>query len=55
MKLCMLGSGSDGNAVLMQAGNTRILIDAGFSTRMMSKRLASIGVDPRYSSSTSFS
>ena len=47
MKLCMLGSGSNGNAVLVQAGNTRILIDAGFSTRVMSKRLASIGVDPR--------
>jgi phosphoribosyl 1,2-cyclic phosphodiesterase len=47
MKLCMLGSGSNGNAVLLQAGNTRILIDAGFSTRVMSKRLASIGVDPR--------
>ncbi len=47
MKLCMLGSGSDGNAILMQAGATRILIDAGFSTRVMSKRLASIGVDPR--------
>lgn len=47
MKLCILGSGSEGNAVLMQAGNTRILIDAGFSPRVMSKRLASIGVDPR--------
>ncbi len=47
MKLCVLGSGSKGNAVLIQAGNTRILIDAGFSTRVMSKRFSSIGVDPR--------
>lgn len=47
MKLCMLGSGSDGNALLMQAGSTRILIDAGFSTRVMAKRLGFIGVDPR--------
>ena len=43
----MLGSGSKGNAVLMQAGSTRVVIDAGFSTRAMSKRLAAIGVDPR--------
>ncbi len=43
----MLGSGSKGNAVLIQAGQTRILIDAGFSTHVMSKRLSSIGVDPR--------
>jgi phosphoribosyl 1,2-cyclic phosphodiesterase len=47
MKLCMLGSGSDGNALLIQAGSTRILVDAGFSTRVMARRLASIGVDPR--------
>ncbi len=47
MKLCVLGSGSKGNAILMQAGKTRVLIDAGFSTRLMSKRLSCIGVDPR--------
>ncbi len=47
LKLCVLGSGSRGNAVLMQSGATRILVDAGFSSRMMGKRLNSIGVDPR--------
>ena len=47
MKLCVLGSGSRGNSVLMQSGNTRILIDAGFGTRTIAKRLLSIGVDPR--------
>lgn len=46
MKLCVLGSGSKGNAVLIQAGQTRILIDAGFSTRVLARRLSSIGVDP---------
>ena len=46
MKLCVLGSGSRGNAVLMQSGNTRLLIDAGFGTRTIAKRLRSIGVDP---------
>lgn len=47
MKLCVLGSGSRGNAVLLQSGNTRLLIDAGFGTRTIAKRLHSIGVDPR--------
>jgi len=46
VKLCVLGSGSGGNAVLMQVGNTRVLIDAGFGPRTMAKRLLSIGVDP---------
>lgn len=31
----------------MQAGSTRVLVDAGFSTRAMAKRLAAIGVDPK--------
>jgi phosphoribosyl 1,2-cyclic phosphodiesterase len=47
MKLCVLGSGSKGNAVLMQAGTTRVLVDAGFSARTIAKRLSAIGVDPR--------
>ena len=47
MKLCVLGSGSRGNAVLIQSGNTRFLIDAGFGTRTIAKRLRSIGVDPQ--------
>ena len=42
----MLGSGSRGNAVLMQSGNTRILVDAGFGPRTIAKRLLSIGVSP---------
>jgi phosphoribosyl 1,2-cyclic phosphodiesterase len=46
VKLCVLGSGSSGNAVLMQSGATRILVDAGFGIRAMSRRLLSIGVDP---------
>ena len=47
MKLCVLGSGSKGNAVLIQAGQTRILVDAGFSARGMQARMRMIGVDPR--------
>ena len=46
MKLCMLGSGSRGNAVLMQSRDTRILVDAGFPPHTIARRLHSIGVDP---------
>lgn len=47
MKLCVLGSGSKGNAVLIQAGQTRILVDAGFSARGIEARMRMVGVDPR--------
>lgn len=47
MKLCVLGSGSKGNAVLIQAGQTRILVDVGFSARGMAARLRMVGVDPK--------
>ena len=46
MKVCLLGSGSRGNAVLMQSRDTRILIDAGFAPRTLAKRLAFIEVAP---------
>jgi phosphoribosyl 1,2-cyclic phosphodiesterase len=44
MKLWMLGSGSRGNAVLLESAETRVLIDAGFPARVISERLAAIGV-----------
>ncbi|MEO8576337.1 MAG: MBL fold metallo-hydrolase [Gemmatimonadales bacterium] len=47
MKLCLLGSGSSGNSVLLQSGQTRILIDAGFGPRTMARRMARVSVDPR--------
>src|SRR3954471_16259557 len=46
MKLWMLGSGSSGNAVLCECDDERILIDCGFGTRTIAKRLKSIGVEP---------
>src|SRR4051812_47390154 len=46
MKLTVLGSGSTGNAVLIVAGETRVLIDAGLSARELVKRLAQVGEDP---------
>ncbi len=42
----MLASGSSGNATLVAAGGTRVLIDAGLSFRELSGRLAAIGEDP---------
>ncbi len=45
MRICVLGSGSRGNAVFVAAGQTRVLVDAGFSTLSLKKRLASIGED----------
>jgi phosphoribosyl 1,2-cyclic phosphodiesterase len=44
VRLWMLGSGSGGNAVLVESGDTRVLIDAGFPVRELAKRLAVIGV-----------
>ena len=40
MRFASLGSGSRGNALLIEAGNTRVLIDAGFGPREISRRLA---------------
>ncbi len=44
MRFASLGSGSRGNALLVEAGNTRVLIDAGFGPREMSRRLERLGV-----------
>ena len=46
MKVAMLGSGSRGNATLVQGGNTRILVDAGFSGRQLARRLRAVGAEP---------
>lgn len=46
MRVCVLGSGSRGNAVLVEAGSTRILVDAGFSGRDLVRRLRARGVEP---------
>ncbi|MEP6494772.1 MAG: MBL fold metallo-hydrolase [bacterium] len=46
MKLWSLGSGSSGNAILIECDGSRILIDCGFGTRILAGRLKTIGVDP---------
>lgn len=44
MRFASLGSGSRGNALLAESGGTRLLIDAGFGPREMSRRLARLGI-----------
>ena len=46
MRVTVLGSGSAGNATLVEAGDARILIDAGFSGRDIERRLCAVDVDP---------
>ena len=46
MRLWVLGSGSEGNAVLVECGDSRVLVDAGFGTRELGRRLRSIGIAP---------
>ncbi|HYP00625.1 MAG TPA: MBL fold metallo-hydrolase [Pyrinomonadaceae bacterium] len=45
MKFTVLGSGSSGNAVLICAGSTNVLVDAGMSAREIVRRLALVGCD----------
>ncbi len=44
MNLWMLGSGSRGNAVVVESGSCRILIDAGFGPRILQKRMRCVGL-----------
>lgn len=44
MKLWVLGSGSRGNALLLECAGSRVLVDAGFSPRVLAARLTEIGV-----------
>ena len=44
--LTVLGSGSAGNATLLQYGEARVLIDVGLSCRETARRLRAVGVAP---------
>ncbi|RME34987.1 MAG: MBL fold metallo-hydrolase, partial [Gammaproteobacteria bacterium] len=46
MRFASLGSGSRGNATLLQSGGTLLLIDCGFGLREAGRRLARLGVSP---------
>ncbi len=46
MRFASLGSGSRGNALVVEAGGTRLLVDCGFGPRNLSARLARVGLAP---------
>ncbi len=46
MKVSVLGSGSRGNAIAVQANGATILVDAGFGVRALKRRLASSHISP---------
>lgn len=46
MKVASLGSGSQGNSLYVEAEETRVLVDAGFSGVEIERRLGEIGVAP---------
>jgi len=46
IRLAVLGSGSGGNATLIDTGSVRLLLDAGFSCRGLVQRLRLVGVEP---------
>jgi phosphoribosyl 1,2-cyclic phosphodiesterase len=47
VQFASLGSGSKGNATLVRAGDTLVMIDCGFSLRETTRRLHLLGVEPR--------
>lgn len=46
MRVTVLGSGSSGNSILVEAGATRLLVDAGFSGRDLERRLTAVDCAP---------
>lgn len=44
MRFAKLGSGSRGNAVVVESGGTRVLVDCGFSLAEAERRLARLGL-----------
>lgn len=46
MRFASLGSGSRGNALVVDAGETCVMVDCGFSTRSTVERLACLGIEP---------
>jgi len=45
MRFASLGSGSKGNATLVEAGDTCLLVDCGFSARELERRLTMLQLD----------
>ena len=47
IRFASLGSGSRGNALLVESGDCRLLVDCGFSLKELERRLALLGIDPQ--------
>ncbi len=46
MRFAVLGSGSGGNAAVIECGGMRLMIDAGLSSKQLAMRLHGLGIDP---------
>lgn len=46
MRFALLGSGSEGNALVVQAGRSLLLLDCGFSLKETAARMARLGLVP---------
>ena len=46
MRFASLGSGSEGNGLVVEAGGSRLMIDCGFGVRDAAARLARLGLEP---------
>src|SRR4051794_17066887 len=47
LSIWSLASGSSGNSFLIQAGDTFVLLDAGYSATILMGFIEQVGVDPR--------
>jgi len=47
IEICLLASGSGGNATYVRSGETAILIDSGISVKELARRMALAGLDER--------
>lgn len=46
IRFASIGSGSEGNGLIVEAGSTRILVDCGFNVGETERRLAKLGLTP---------
>jgi phosphoribosyl 1,2-cyclic phosphodiesterase len=46
IRFASLGSGSEGNGLIVQSGGTRILVDCGFTSSETVMRLGRLGIEP---------
>ncbi|MCW1924666.1 MBL fold metallo-hydrolase [Luteolibacter arcticus] len=46
MRFIVLGSGSGGNATVVEAGGMRLLVDAGLSAKQLTDRMKASGIEP---------